>query len=357
LTFKEPVMEMKVEVKEEPCDFFLIDNVEYMSENCENITHKVNCVDNLKIKKEVEFDNKEDWLKKEDVYPECLVKIEEGEWQNSQKPFQCIECRRSFQDSFMLNKHMISHTHDRSYECLECNKKFISINSLKRHKLSHNGEKPFVCEVCGYEFLQISKLKDHMQIHSGKKDLECSICKDQFVREHNLIQHMFVHTEKLYDCPECNKKFKSQGYLDRHIKTHKSNEKVVKKFQCDECDQKYVKLANLNKHKWNHRFKVEQINAKQRHKVYNDEKLDVNTKQIKNSVTVVQKSSSVTIKFKDRQSLPLKNLVIDDGARARSGDCGYLGRGGGFHRVRRYDGSLLGRYGGGVLGRSGPPRS
>ena len=96
--------------------------------------------------------------------------------------------------------------------------------SYRKHKVTH-GPKMFVCPECERGFRENSKLIRHMVVHTGEQPYICSFgtCGKGFSLEFNLRTHMRIHTgEKPYHCTAvgCGYKFAQKTNLNSHVLTH-----------------------------------------------------------------------------------------------------------------------------------------
>ncbi|CAD7000798.1 unnamed protein product [Ceratitis capitata] len=101
------------------------------------------------------------------------------------KCFQCSYCGASFQNAGGLSKHS--------------EKTFTHIGSLNTHIRIHSGKKPCKYELCPKAFTQSSSL-----IYSS-----------------SLVLHLKSHDDaEIFNCPECDKSFKQEGLLEKHLQMH-----------------------------------------------------------------------------------------------------------------------------------------
>jgi KRAB domain-containing zinc finger protein len=129
-------------------------------------------------------------------------------------------------DNTNMTNHMRTHTGEKPYECNQCKKRFQNKGTLKAHMTTHTGEKPYSCDQCVKRFSQISDLKIHMRTHSGKKPYRCNQCVKCFSHSSTLKEHMRTHSgEKPYRCNQCVKCFSQSSTLKSHMRTH-SKEKA-----------------------------------------------------------------------------------------------------------------------------------
>eukprot|EP00483_Globobulimina_turgida_P009755 UN09774 len=74
---------------------------------------------------------------------------------------------------------------------------------------------------------------------------DCRICNRQFKTNVTLSRHMRTHSnEKPFQCKNCNKRLARSDYLRNHIRIHTGE----KPFQCTKCLRQFSRKSNLNRH-------------------------------------------------------------------------------------------------------------
>ncbi|BES99262.1 Protein suppressor of hairy wing [Nesidiocoris tenuis] len=142
------------------------------------------------------------------------------------KPHSCDYCGKRFIQSSQLRSHLFYHTGQsvltpaESFICELCGKKFNRRARLNEHtKFVHLGAKPFECVECQKTFIRKEDLTRHMIIHSGVRSHKCPICSKSFAMKSSLKVHLLTHTkEPPRSCDECGRAFIRQDCLLRHMR-------------------------------------------------------------------------------------------------------------------------------------------
>ena len=111
------------------------------------------------------MNNDQDKINAKDNKSESKLANEESDVRQAKKrPFQCMFCQKSFQQSCHLKNHVRIHTGEVPFECKTCTKKFKTNCELKRHERIHSGEVPYECKTCRKRFKQ----KGHLGMGLGR---------------------------------------------------------------------------------------------------------------------------------------------------------------------------------------------
>lgn len=82
-------------------------------------------------------------------------------------------------------------------------------------------DKPFKCDSCDKSFRHNLTLIRHIKAHSEGKKYHCDLCSKDFSRSDSFQRHQKLHTgEKPFRCETCGKSFNRNDYLQKHMKTH-----------------------------------------------------------------------------------------------------------------------------------------
>ncbi|XP_078510990.1 uncharacterized protein LOC144770385 isoform X2 [Lissotriton helveticus] len=140
--------------------------------------------------------------------------------------FKCSFCNFTFCKKSLLEAHRPKHykmspTGQKLYECVECKKCFNNSSNLHKHAIIHRGLKPFACTLCDQRFRQATHLERHYMVHTKERPFKCTICPKGFRDSSDLQKHHRVHTgEKPYHCPICMKSFKGHHNATAHRQRH-----------------------------------------------------------------------------------------------------------------------------------------
>lgn len=167
--------------------------------------------------------------------------------------FECEVCHKIFNSSMKLQLHQLQLHADQLnivvHKCHFCVAKYKTKNGLEKHteKFHKFGTAvTFRCDFDGKEFSQKYKLTIHMRIHFKK--IKCEICNKliQFNGYKSHVAAKHENTPKRFECKICNKFFKTESYLNAHIKTHDM------KIECKKCHKKFARSEQLAYHMKGH---------------------------------------------------------------------------------------------------------
>lgn len=169
------------------------------------------------------------------------------------RPHICEICGKSFQLKVRLKEHHRKHTGEMPYQCEVCGLRCRTIHALKFHKKSHFSNR-HICDICGKSFLKKQNWNEHLEKH-WKKDknislpriFTCPVCNDDLPTFRMLKNHMIgihkldrqdpliINQKPLYECNECQEKFKHQMSLKSHKEKVHEGKIIPLIFQCDIC--------------------------------------------------------------------------------------------------------------------------
>lgn len=201
------------------------------------------------------------------------------------RPHVCEVCGKSFQLKARLKEHHRKHTGEKPYQCEICGLRCMTTHALKFHKKSHLSTR-HTCEICGKSFLKKQNLNEHLEKH-WKKDknislsqvFTCPVCNYDLPTFRMLKHHMIgIHQldrqdplimkqKPLYECNECQEKFKHQMSLKAHKEKVHEGKVILRIFQCDMCKAEFRAKQMLinhikNKHSDEKQYKCEQCNIR-----------------------------------------------------------------------------------------------
>ncbi|XP_038658155.1 zinc finger X-chromosomal protein-like isoform X1 [Scyliorhinus canicula] len=113
----------------------------------------------------------------------------------------------------------------------------------------------YPCMICGKKFKSRGFLKRHMKNHPEqltKKKYQCTDCDYTTNKKNSLHNHLESHmlmnkVEKTYECDECGKEFSHPGALVSHKLVHREKG-ATKMHKCKFCEYETAEQGLLNRH-------------------------------------------------------------------------------------------------------------
>ncbi|XP_020711779.2 zinc finger protein 652-B-like isoform X2 [Athalia rosae] len=179
---------------------------------------------------------------------------------------KCDTCNKSFKSSFQLLRHnRLKHAREddvtsRNYPCDLCPKRYADQNALARHRKTHTNEKPFQCLECHKTFPSSTALRRHLTQHNPQsRRLPCIYCGRRFPDKTVLAKHEQSHLageRKTHTCDMCHKSFMHASDLALHKKNHDPERKfdceqqgnTEEALSCDVCGITYKFMSSLTRH-------------------------------------------------------------------------------------------------------------
>ncbi|KAH1024532.1 PR domain zinc finger protein 15 isoform X1 [Dendroctonus ponderosae] len=172
-----------------------------------------------------------------------------------EKKHACPSCQKLCFSSTELKNHYcrkLPKEKRKVLKCAACPKMFFSEMGLRKHKKNHLSDgisTTYICSECSETFSSKLIYQRHVHtIHNKSRQYECKICDKVFYRGDALKMHLTnIHMQGKAEglqCPSCNRKFKSNKYLQDHMKSFHDNSK----YKCNLCTHSFKYSRNLSRH-------------------------------------------------------------------------------------------------------------
>ena len=165
----------------------------------------------------------------------------------------CTYCRVTITPYKKLLEHVTAaHRGKRPFECLQCGRTFTQQAHRDAHLRIHTGERPYVCDKCGDSFKQSGHLQRHKRRYHEplcQLPFKCDKCSSTFAQKWDLDMHDLAHHKKglearPYECHKCGCAFTQPSNLKRHLK----GVDCTANCKCEECGQNFSSAGHLRLH-------------------------------------------------------------------------------------------------------------
>ena len=179
----------------------------------------------------------------------------------------CNVCGREFRDNYNYQRHLKTHTNEKTSKCVVCAKQFSELQKLKYHWFTHTAEKIWQCGGCpsGNYMSRQGLLKHCSVMHPDIQNVEDLIIKNEFDSTAMtckecfevingfpaLIQHYNSQHPELEETVFVNHNDGGAGLksnLERFMVTNRKE----KLFQCDLCLKTFADKKNVEPHLYSH---------------------------------------------------------------------------------------------------------
>ncbi|XP_035788249.1 PR domain zinc finger protein 5-like [Anopheles albimanus] len=142
--------------------------------------------------------------------------------------WDCQLCPLRFPTKGALRNHAITHKKDNLYCCDVCGANLSTKRNLEEHQWAqHRAKKEdrytISCGICNHRFASSYVLKRHMNTHTGLRPYSCVYCTRVYGNGADLIEHVAKHhvgNDNIYQCHLCDADFPKIRELKDHYEVH-----------------------------------------------------------------------------------------------------------------------------------------
>ncbi|OXA47438.1 Zinc finger protein 91 [Folsomia candida] len=142
--------------------------------------------------------------------------------------FPCTLCGKECKAKSDLERHISTHTTEKTYTCSTCGRSFGHRTTLTRHEVTHletSTRRIFKCELCPHASFRKAHLQTHVQsVHENQRNHPCQFCGKRLSTSSNMRNHVEARhpasKRKIYSCEKCEFITHSKQSLSNHERRH-----------------------------------------------------------------------------------------------------------------------------------------
>lgn len=138
--------------------------------------------------------------------------------------FRCYLCAKSFCQKVTLKRHIESSVCERREQkrISQIESPLTVENDSTSMRGSSEANKNVSCTYCDRSFLKPSDLERHIRTHTNERSFKCSMvgCGKSFTRKGTLQRHLSTHGRETFNCNVCLRNYQSHKNLEKHKRMH-----------------------------------------------------------------------------------------------------------------------------------------
>lgn len=171
--------------------------------------------------------------------------------------YTCTRCEKDFSCKKSLRNHILSHNPQYmtdNIKCSKCGKSCVNKHSLKKHERFVHSTNKYPCTICKKTFPDVSVLRKHMSnVHDNVDKLfKCEHCKASFKNKTYLHSHVSLLHTHTFMCAHCPATFSNKPRLAYHLRRYHASLSTYKPHRCNQCKMHFISKGHVNRHMKSH---------------------------------------------------------------------------------------------------------